>query len=59
MMTWHTAAVMCEELYGVPVDMSEGYFVCPSCGEMVYDVDWEDHDDWSVCPICGDMFEEG
>lgn len=59
MFTWHTAAVYCEEVYGVHVDMNEGFFICPECCEMVHEVDWDEHDDWSVCPICGFEFEEG
>ena len=59
MFTWHEAAVMCEELYGVEVHMKDGYFVCPICGEVIYECDWRDHEDWSICPICEEAFEEG
>ena len=58
MFTWLEAAVMCEELYGAETNMREGYFVCPECGEPIYERDWREHDDWTVCPICGGMFEE-
>lgn len=34
MFTWLEAAVMCEELYGAEVNMKEGYFICPVCGDM-------------------------
>ena len=59
MYTWLEAAVVCEELYGVEVNMREGYFVCPECGEVIYECDWTNHHDWSVCPICEMIFEEG
>ena len=58
-MNWHTAAVMCEELYGIHVNMKEGSFICPECGEPIYESDWEDHLEWDECPICGFLFEEG
>lgn len=58
-MNWHTAAVMCEELYGVHVNMKEGFFICPECGEPIYESDWEDYLEWDECPVCGFLFEEG
>lgn len=58
MFTWLEAAVMCEELYGVEVNMREGYFVCPYCHDVIYECDWRDHDDWSMCPVCENIFEE-
>lgn len=59
MYTWLEAAVYCEETFGVHVDMKEGFFECPECGEPIYECDWRGHDDWSVCPICEMTFEEG
>lgn len=58
MFTWLTAAVYCEEVYGVHVDMKEGFFVCPECGELIYECDWDGYGDWDVCPICEFNFEE-
>lgn len=56
-MDWHIAAIMCEELYdGTLVNLKEGFFVCPECGEPIFEEDWRDHDDWEVCPICGFEF---
>ena len=55
MFTWLEAAVLCEELYGVETNMKEGYFVCPECGEPLYEVDWKCHN-WEICPICGFEF---
>lgn len=59
MYTWYTAAIYCEEIYGVHLDSNEGFFICPECGEPIYESDWDEHPDWSECPICGFMFEEG
>ena len=58
MLSWLTAAVYCEEIFGVHVDMAEGFFVCPECGELIYECDWDAYSDWSVCPICEFNFEE-
>lgn len=58
MLSWLTAAVYCEETFGVQVDMADGFFVCPECGELIYESDWDEHPDWSVCPICEFNFEE-
>lgn len=59
MFTWLEAAVMCEELYGVHVNMKEGFFVCPECGECIYEVDWDAYSEWECCPICEWNFMEG
>ena len=56
---WFVAATYCEEEYGVPLNTKESFFVCPDCGEPIYEVDWEDHDNWEECPICGFNFLEG
>ena len=53
--TWHETAVYCEETYGVQVDMKEGFFVCPECGEPLYNVDFPSHC-WDDCPVCGFEF---
>lgn len=58
MLSWLTAAVYCEEVYGVQVDMKEGFFVCPECGELLLCEDWEHHC-WESCPICDfNFFDE-
>jgi predicted RNA-binding Zn-ribbon protein involved in translation (DUF1610 family) len=58
MYTWLEAAVYCEETFGVYVNMKEGFFICPECGEPIYECDWSNHD-WDECPICGWNFMEG
>lgn len=52
MRTWYEAAILCEKLYGIDVNLSEGFFICPECGEPLYCEDWNEHDDWTTCPIC-------
>ena len=51
MYTWLEAAVYCEETFGVHVNMKEGFFICPECGEPLLCEDWEHHC-WETCPIC-------
>ena len=58
MLSWLTAAVYCEETFGVHVDMAEGFFVCPECSELIYECDWDAYSDWEMCPICEFCWEE-
>lgn len=57
MYTWLEAGTYCEETYGITLNTNEGFFVCPECGEPVWEIDWYDHD-WDECPICGFEFME-
>ena len=56
--TWLEAGIYCEETYGMTLNVTEGYFVCPECGEPLFEEDWRNHD-WNECPICGFEFMEG
>lgn len=56
MWTWLEAATYCEEELGTPVNTAEGWFICPDCGEPVYEEDWDRDWDWERCPICGFEF---
>ena len=49
-MDWLVAGTYCEEEYGMSLNTEEGYFVCPECGEPLYEDDWKRHD-WETCPI--------
>ena len=51
MKTWEEIAFELEKDYGVYVDWDERFFICPECGEPVYECDW-DADDLMCCPIC-------
>ena len=59
MFGWHAAAIYCEETYGVHVNLKEGFFICPECGEPIYECDWKDYGWWDTCPICEFCWEEG
>ena len=50
--TWKLAAEYAEEVYGVQVDEEEEFFICPECGEPIYECDWVGSD-FMICPICG------
>ena len=41
--TWLEAGVYCEEVFGMSLNTNEGYFVCPECGEPLYEDDWKRH----------------
>ena len=51
MSKWERIALHCQDEYGIFVDWEEGFFICPECGEPIYECDWED-DELSGCPVC-------
>ena len=54
---WLEAGTQCEVEYGMTLNTKEGYFICPECGEPVYECDWTDEELRAyLCPIC--QFEE-
>lgn len=57
MTKWERKAIIVEETYGTFVDWDEKFFICPECGEPIYESDWDDEllDD---CPVCGFEWEE-
>lgn len=57
MAKWERKAIIVEETYGIFVDWDEKFFICPECGEPIYESDWDDEllDD---CPVCGFEWEE-
>lgn len=45
--------------YGSQVDWEERFYICPECGEPVYDCDWTSEElSEALCPICGYNEEE-
>ena len=56
MTAWARFARKCERDYGTFVDRDERFFLCPECGEPIYESDWRDSDfvsnDGYICPIC-------
>jgi len=51
---WEQNAHYVQDYYGCYVDWEERYYLCPECGEPIYEVDWdEDELAYELCPICG------
>ena len=50
---WEENAKCVENVYGSYVNWDNRFYICPECGEAVYEVDW-DNDDLEnfMCPIC-------
>ena len=51
MSKWEKVARYCQEEYGIHIDWEDRFFICPECGEPIYECDWED-DELSGCPVC-------
>jgi hypothetical protein len=57
--TWELIAKYIEEEMAGLVDWDERFFICPDCGEPIYELDWVGWWPWKRCPICDfDFFEE-
>ena len=55
---WEKNAIKVEKDYGCFVDWDERFYICPECGESVYECDWGNDDLFKyLCPIC--EFKEG
>ena len=51
---WEGSAHIVEEDYGGYVDWEERFFICPDCGEPIYECDWTERELSEVlCPVCG------
>ena len=50
-MDWETMAYHCQQEYGTHIDWEDKFFICPECGEPIYECDWED-EELRVCPVC-------
>lgn len=52
---WELNANTAKEVYGCHVDYVERFYICPCCGEPVYEEDWSDESlEEFMCPICED-----
>ncbi len=52
---WKINAKIVSYDYGAYVDWNEKFYICPCCGEPVYECDWSENDlDNFICPICKD-----
>ena len=47
-----TARYLLETYTGTWVDWKERYYICPECGEAIYECDWEENDFGDLCPVC-------
>ena len=52
---WEDNAKIVEKEYGGQVNWEERFYICPWCGESIYECDWSllEFDMW-ICPICED-----
>lgn len=53
---WEKNAKRVEEDFGSFVDWEERFYICPECGEPIYECDWTATgltDLEIICPICG------
>lgn len=58
MMAWTVNAYIADMFYGESVNYEERFYVCPNCGEPIYECDWSEKDlEDFLCPIC--EFVEG
>jgi len=69
-MCWEKLAARVEKLYGTHVNWRDGFFLCPECGEPIYQIDWNDEDYTKgrffhgrlrlYCPVCEEkLVDEG
>lgn len=50
---WEKNAHLVETIFGGFVDWDERFYLCPECGEPVYETDWCIEDLMLyLCPIC-------
>ena len=61
-MAWEKMAYLIEVNYGGHVNWEERFFICPECGEPIYEEDWDnfdliDGDDNFICPICESIID--
>ena len=54
---WKENMKIAQEEYGSFVNLEDGFYLCPECGEPIYNEDWTDEElKESICPIC--FFDE-
>ena len=55
---WTRMATKAEADYGCHINWRDGFFICPECGEPIYQTDWQSEDLITndrkefACPIC-------
>lgn len=56
---WEQNAHFAQDTYGAFVDWKEHFYICPECGELVYECDWNMNELREfLCPICEFQEEE-
>ncbi len=56
---WEINAHKVENEYGVFVDWEERFYMCPFCGDLVWECDWSEEELTKyLCPICEDIDRE-
>lgn len=57
-MSWLENANFAETVCDAFVNWEEKFYICPECGEPIYETDWEEAElDKEFCPICGVIYE--
>lgn len=62
MNAWELNANFVKEIYDCHVDYEERFYLCPDCGEPIYEADWSEESlKEFTCPICEneDIEEQG
>lgn len=50
---WEANAKVVEKFYGGYVNWDERFYLCPECGEPIYECDWAFMDLLHyICPVC-------
>lgn len=50
---WEANAKVVEKFYGGYVNWDERFYLCPECGELIYESDWSFGDLLHyICPVC-------
>ena len=59
-MKWSEVAKIVENDFDTQVDWAEKFFVCPDCGDVVYECDFNTDSVLALgyCPICGTALTE-
>lgn len=56
---WEKNAKMVEQMFGSYVDWGDRFYLCPECGEPIYEIDWSNEDlKEKICLICDFNIEE-
>lgn len=54
MTAWERNAEIAEKYYGSAVDYEERWYICPECGDPIYESDYSQEELLNeLCPVCG------